>query len=748
MLALAWVLGGCGLPDGDYMGKIPAAKDLTPGHLRWCNSGEPESLDPAMTSTTTAMKLLYAMFDGLAAYDAQGLPKLSMAERLDASPDQRRFTFHLRHGLTWTNGEPLDAYDVAYHLVRVLHPLTASPNVKALTYLKNGDAFNANAVRVVMRDTGGLVAGELVTIQAVGGENWSEASNRPDPNTRQASRALALRDLGAPETSAYAAVPPRTNVTIIEISGRPATLPTPAGNAPWAYVHFARGADAAYGWVPLAELDLEPNAARRYQVKRVAPEDRVGELGNTAGRDTATEATDTTLYEASGADLLMLPEALGVRVPDPHTVVLETSDPTPFLLNLVAQRAFRPTPRKQVSREPTRWFNPRYVGDVVSSGAMRITEWRERDYVELVRWSGYWDNATTRLDQLTAYSIDDQVASVNFYISGGCDAVTSNNVPASYVPLLNGERRGGRAYKDYEVDPYLGIYFILVNNQVLSNRHLRRALAMAIDRAQLPRLTKGGEIPSAQLTPGTPISRLSPSEQALCGVTPQTPGVAAIIEADAYCYVPPPGLDFDPAQAKRELELARQELGASFPTRISYKYNSGVEQHKLIAEFLQEQWRTHLGLATDLDSQEWKVYVAATRKGEYELGRFGNIMNFADPEPELLTTFLCQSPDNRLKYCNPAYEATLERAKREPDRGKRLLLAREAEAMLVGDGAIIPLYVYTQKNLRKPYVKDLSITMNDQAPIQAAWLDPNWDRAPAPSSAVPTPSTPSHEAAP
>ncbi|MBK9071907.1 MAG: peptide ABC transporter substrate-binding protein [Myxococcales bacterium] len=726
---------GCGLPEGDYLGKIPKPSDIDPGHLRWCNSGEPESLDPAMASTTTAIKLVFAMFDGLINYDLHGNPvSPGLAASWEASADQRRFTFHLRQGATWTDGTPITAYDAAYSIVRVLHPLTASPNSKAATYFKNGDAFAANAVRVVMNDVDGLAAGALVTIEGIGADAgadpaataWATAKDRPDPNTRTGSSRLALRDLGAPVSAAYATLAPGSKITIIEISGRRATLPSPGdGGTPWAYVHAARGSDAIYGWVPLSDLDGAPNADVVYRVKAVAPNQLPGDY------DPAAVARDT-IHRVRGADLLMLPETLGMSVPDPFTLVLETPDPTPFLFDQIVHRAFRLTPRHAVSRAPTRWFNPRYTKDVVSSGPMRIASWRERDYVQLVRWPSYWDNASTKLDKLTAYSIDDQVASVNFYISGGCDATTTNNVPASYIPIVNGERRGGRAYKDYFVARYLGIYFILVNNEKLNNRHLRRALALAIDRAQLPRITKAGETPSAQLTPGVPISQMSEADRALCGVTADTPGIASIIEPGKYCYVPPPGLDFNPAQAKLELELARKEMGAAFPKTIVYKYNSGVEQHKLIAEFLQEQWREHLGMATTLESQEWKVYIADTRQGNYELGRFGNIMNFADPEPQMLSNFMCKSPDNRLKYCDPAYEDVMGQARREPDRAKRLLLARQAEAMLLDAGAIIPLLVYTQKTLQMPYVKDLAITFNDQSPIQKAYLDPNWQSAVTP----------------
>src|SRR5688572_12398357 len=80
-LIAATVAAGCGLPDGDYFGRMPDR--IEPGHLRFCNSGEPEGLDPAATSSTTAMKPVYLLFDGLTDFDAQGFPEPSLATHWD-----------------------------------------------------------------------------------------------------------------------------------------------------------------------------------------------------------------------------------------------------------------------------------------------------------------------------------------------------------------------------------------------------------------------------------------------------------------------------------------------------------------------------------------------------------------------------------------------------------------------------------------------------------------------------------------
>jgi oligopeptide transport system substrate-binding protein len=251
-----------------------------------------------------------------------------------------------------------------------------------------------------------------------------------------------------------------------------------------------------------------------------------------------------------------------------------------------------------------------------------------------------------------------------------------------------------------------------------------------VDRSLLPGITRGGELPTAQYTPGRPIRDLSREELALCGVARGAPGVALIVEPGRHCYVPPPGLDFDPARARAELAQARREMGAAFPSRFTIKYNAGSESHKLIAEWLQSEWQRTLGLEADIESQEFKTFLKDVAAGAYDVARSGWIGNLPDPEAEFLNIFRCRSPDNRPKFCAPAYDALLDRAGATADRRQRLALSREAERLLLEEAAIIPLYVYTQKHLRKPYVRDLAITATAAAPFRRVWIDPDWRARP------------------
>lgn len=743
--AVLAAIAGCGLPSGDYFGKVADRPD--PSHFRFCNSGEPEFIDPAMVTSTTGTKLCYALWDGLMVTNLQGLPEpsLSVGPGPDGMPliseDQRRFVFKLRKDAHWSNGREITSFDFAYHMARVLHPLTFSRNAEALWRLKNGESYNAGRVKMVTADVGPFKRGDIVELVGRGGLDESgqyffrfRRSDRDlgaiafaDTNLRTSDQALQLRDLWKDNTGKlidppdkyrdpYYTVDAGDEVTLIEIGQRA------DNNEKWAYVHRAED-DGVYGWVPLAALTGQPNGDVLYTVRRVS---RVHVPGVQIAKADYEKALETPRFVGAlkGKHLLTLPEVLGIRTPDAHTLILETWGPVPYLVDMLPQRAFRATPREAVSRWPLRWTRPEHI---ITSGGFHLEVWARRDRMEMVRSKTFWNKQVVKVERFTAYNMNDQAASTNLYIQGGCDAVQTNHIPASYFPVLNGEKRG-RPYKDYTAAPYLGVYYYLLNTKKLTNVHLRRALALGIRREKLPKILHGGQIPSAQYVPGTPISQLNEADRALCGVKPDQPGVVMIVRAGKLCYVPPLGLSFDLKRAKAELAKARQELGDAFPGSLTLRYNTGNEGHKHIAEYIQSEWQNNLGLNIALETQEWKTFLKATAAGEYEIARMGNIGNYPDPESEFLTLFKCKSPDNRSKWCNQEFERLFKQAEATADRKKRLQIIGEAERVMINDAPIIPLYVYTQHHLHKPYVRDLSINFPDKPPLIRAWIDPDWKK--------------------
>jgi peptide/nickel transport system substrate-binding protein len=61
------------------------------------------------------------------------LPEPELAKSWETSADQRKWTFHLRKGLQWSDGAPFDANDVLFTLQVVNDPKFANTAKDALT---------------------------------------------------------------------------------------------------------------------------------------------------------------------------------------------------------------------------------------------------------------------------------------------------------------------------------------------------------------------------------------------------------------------------------------------------------------------------------------------------------------------------------------------------------------------------------------------------------------------------------------
>ncbi len=106
-------------------------------------SSDPGGLNPAITTsggTHTASEL---MFNGLVELDANGEPQPELAESWEIGDEGATYTFTLREGVTWHDGEPFTSADVVYTFTEVLtklHSRTAASVGSNITSIEAADA--------------------------------------------------------------------------------------------------------------------------------------------------------------------------------------------------------------------------------------------------------------------------------------------------------------------------------------------------------------------------------------------------------------------------------------------------------------------------------------------------------------------------------------------------------------------------------------------------------------------------------
>jgi len=111
-------------------------------------STEPESLDPQKSRSVQALDVLRDIGEGLVAYSASGELIAATAVSWDISEDGLTYTFHVRRGARWSNGDPVMAQDFVSGLRRLVDPQTAAFYAAELANVVNAAAIVAGDMPV------------------------------------------------------------------------------------------------------------------------------------------------------------------------------------------------------------------------------------------------------------------------------------------------------------------------------------------------------------------------------------------------------------------------------------------------------------------------------------------------------------------------------------------------------------------------------------------------------------------------
>jgi oligopeptide transport system substrate-binding protein len=220
---------------------------------------------------------------------------------------------------------------------------------------------------------------------------------------------------------------------------------------------------------------------------------------------------------------------------------------------------------------------------------------------------------------------------------------------------------------------------------------VRRALALAIDRdAIATRVLRGGRRPARSLTP------------------PDTGGYTA------RAAVP---TDF--AAARRLLAEAGFPEGRGFPT-LELQVRNDQDQPR-VAEVLQARWREELGIAVTIAQVEQKTWIRNQQTLDYTLSTGGWIGDFVDPVT-FLDLFVSGGGNNWTGWGDPAYDALLARAAATTDPSARLELFQQAEARLLDQAPVAPLFFGARNFLLHPAVRGWEPSLLGQQQYKKVYL--------------------------
>ncbi|WP_201799110.1 peptide ABC transporter substrate-binding protein [Rhodoferax aquaticus] len=383
------------------------------------------------------------------------------------------------------------------------------------------------------------------------------------------------------------------------------------------------------------------------------------------------------IFIANGKEVVegkVPPTELGIKALDKYTLEIKTPYPVSFIPELMSNLQLGPVHKATIEKFGKEWTKP---GNIVGNGAFTLADWQVNSKIVLAKSAQYWDAKNVQLTKFTYLPVEDGNNDVKLFESGENDFVYQ-------LPPGTYEKYKAQYPKEIHNSPMLGLryYSYQTTDPLLKDVRVRKALSMVIDRNILAeKVTADGQVPAYSVIVGG------------------TKGA----NVTTYDWASWP-MDKRVAEAKKLLA----DAGVAAGTKVKFSYNTS-EYHKKMAIFAASEWKTKLGLDTEMEAMEFKVLIKNRNDKNFQIARNGWIADYNDAT-SFIALVQCNNDQNNHNYCNPKAEALVEQGNKTKDPAKRAELLTQAVKINMEDYPILPLLQYTVPRLIKSYVGGYTAT--------------------------------------
>ena len=368
---------------------------------------------------------------------------------------------------------------------------------------------------------------------------------------------------------------------------------------------------------------------------------------------------------------------LGVIAIGDASLRIELEHPAPFVLQILSQPIAAPVHLGANSLSPS-GHSSQKMG--VYNGAYVLLNRIPGSYIELARNPMYWDSSRVSIGKVRYINAESEATELREYIAGQLDMTFT-------IPMPDLSRVLQKYGSEVQIAPTLGTVYLALNlskGPLKANAELRQALSMAVDRDLI-------------------------AQHVMMGVTP-----AYTLVADGTSDYDPPKYEWTNWNRDRQLAYARslfERAGYSSknPLRLKLYFNSNEGIQRIMIA-VAGSWRQNLGIASELSSDEFRVFLAGRKdRSRWDVARMGWDADYDDPA-SFLEVLSQGNNQNDPAYNSALFNKLMEQARVEAEPERRLVLLRKAEQVLLDDYPIIPIYFSRGRRMVKPYVGGAKMT--------------------------------------
>jgi oligopeptide transport system substrate-binding protein len=414
-----------------------------------------------------------------------------------------------------------------------------------------------------------------------------------------------------------------------------------------------------------------------------------------SGTPTAFQGNIETQLKAGNPKFMMS----GLTAPDPETVQIKLATGCGWCLSawtlegavgaIVDQKVIEGS-----GVDPVNWWQT--PADLVGTGAYKLTAYTAKQSMTFTAVPNWWGSPKPTVTTINIDIKDPSTTptTVDAFFQKSYDIIgyggDSNNLPLANIlavqansrekPDLLTQPKGRTTWLSFNVGyPATGGPFVGESAAAVG---LRTAFDLAVDKTGLA--------------------------TTVCHNVICAPATGGVITAGLVGNGGPnsdPLAKFDPTMAKQLLK--QYDPTGKLTQNLTYSTDASAP-YPSVAQFLQSQWQTNLGVHVTINTvASHSIFVNNRLAGKYEMSRDGWQFDYNHPQDwydNLWGVYVTSAGANTSGFDDPTYDSVMKQADAQP-LTTALALYNQLSQLLQKDVVYIPLYYQVGNFLIQPYVK-------------------------------------------